>query len=121
MKYWSKELETIKRPDLEKLQLERLRRTLEQASRSPFYRESFRRESLNPENVRSLEDLAGFPFTSKADLRSAYPDRMLAVDPVEVVRMHSSSGTTGQATVVYHTARDLDRWTDLVPRSLVMA
>ena len=121
MRYWSKELETIKRPELEKLQLERLRRTLEQASRSPFYRESFRRESLNPENVRSLEDLAGFPFTSKADLRSAYPDRMLAVDPVEVVRMHSSSGTTGQATVVYHTARDLDRWTDLVTRSLVMA
>lgn len=121
MNYWSKEIETITRPDLEKLQLERLRRTLEQANRSPFYREQFRRASIRTEAIRSLEDLAGLPFTSKADIRSAYPHNMLAVDPVQVVRMHSSSGTTGQATVVYHTARDLDGWTDLVVRCLVMA
>ena len=121
MEYWSKEIETIQRPDLEKLQLERLRWTLEQAARSPFYRERFRSASIKPGAVRSLEDLAGLPFTGKADLRSAYPRNMLAVDPARVVRMHSSSGTTGQTTVVYHTARDLDGWTDLVTRCLVMA
>lgn len=121
MRYWSKEIETITRPELEKLQLERLRRTLERAARSPFYREQFRRASIKPDHIRSLEDLAGLPFTSKADLRAAYPWNMLTVDPVEVVRMHSSSGTTGQATVVYHTAHDLNEWTGLVTRSLVMA
>ena len=109
------------RTELEKLQLERLRRTLERAARSPFYREQFRIASIKPDHIRSLEDLAGLPFTSKADLRTAYPWNMLAVDPVEVVRMHSSSGTTGQATVVYHNAHDLNEWTGLVTRSLVMA
>ena len=121
MKYWSKEIETMTRPELEKLQLERLRWTLEQASHSPFYQEIFRRASIKPGEIRSLEDLAGLPFTSKADLRSAYPSNMLAVNPTRVVRMHSSSGTTGQATVIYHTARDLDGWTNLVTRGLVMA
>lgn len=119
--YWSKEIETITRADLEKLQLARLRRTLKQAARSPFYREQFRREAIRPGTIRYLEDLSRLPFTGKADLRSAYPGDMLAVDPVEVVRMHSSSGTTGQATVIYHTSHDLDGWTDLVTRSLVMA
>jgi phenylacetate-CoA ligase len=121
MKYWSKEIETMSRSEIEDLQLKRLKTTLARAAHSPFYRDLFQKNSINPEDIRKREDLAALPFTRKNDLRLSYPQGFLAVDRAEVVRMHASSGTTGQSTVIYHTAADLDAWTDLVTRSLVMA
>jgi phenylacetate-CoA ligase len=121
MNYWDREIETIGREDLAGLQLERLKKTVARAARSEHYRKVFKKAGLSPESIRSLDDLRRFPFTSKEDLRAAYPRAMLAADPGEVVRMHASSGTTGQSTVVYHSARDLDAWTGLVARCLVMA
>jgi phenylacetate-CoA ligase len=119
--FWDKEIELLPREDLEALQLARLRKTLQAAARAPFYKQAFAENGIAPEKVKSLEDLRRLPFTTKQDLRAGFPDGFLAVDKSEVVRMHASSGTTGTATVVYHTRTDIDRWTDLVARCLYMA
>ncbi|MDI3421200.1 phenylacetate--CoA ligase PaaK [Streptomyces luteolus] len=107
-------------PDgLRALQLERLRATLRHTYENvPFYRAAFDRAGLRPEDCRSLDDLARFPFTTKADLRDNYPFGMFAVDRDRVRRIHASSGTTGRPTVVGYTDRDLDVWADVVARSI---
>ncbi|MDQ8702698.1 phenylacetate--CoA ligase PaaK [Streptomyces sp. LHD-70] len=107
-------------PDgLRSLQLERLRATLRHAYENvPFYRAAFDQAGLRPEDCRSLDDLARFPFTTKADLRDNYPFGMFAVDRDRVRRIHASSGTTGRPTVVGYTDRDLDVWADVVARSI---
>lgn len=120
MKYWNEEIETMDRGALEELQLSRLQRSVSRAAASPFYREAFRKAGVKPEDIKGLPDLKKFPFTTKEDLRRAFPDGMLAVGRRETVRLHSSSGTTGQTTVIYHTAADLNNWTDTIARSLVM-
>ena len=99
----------------------RLKKTVQAAEKAPFYRQAFAESGIRPEQVGSLDDLRRLSFTTKQDLRSGFPDGFLAVDRSEVVRMHASSGTTGTATVVYHTWKDIDRWTDLVARCLYMA
>lgn len=119
--YWDKEIEGLPRPELEALQLKRLVETVAQAQKAPFYRERLAKEGLSPASVRTLEDLRRFPFTTKQDLRDGFPDGFLAVPREDVVRVHASSGTTGTPTAVYHTQRDLDRWTGLVARCLYMA
>lgn len=121
MNYWNREIETIGREELAVLQLQRLKETVARALNSEYYRKILGDKKLGPGSIRSLDDLRRFPFTAKEDLRRAYPRAMLAADPGEVVRMHASSGTTGLSTVVYHTAGDLDRWTGLIARCLVMA
>lgn len=121
MNYWNREMETIGREELAALQLNRLKGTVARAGNSEYYRGVFQKAGLGPDSIRSLDDLRRFPFTSKENLRGAYPRAMLAVDREQVVRMHASSGTTGQSTVVYHSARDLDNWTELLARCLVMA
>jgi phenylacetate-CoA ligase len=111
--------ERLGRDELRALQLERLRTTLRHAyDNVGFYRESFDKAGLRPEDCRSLEDLARFPFTAKADLRDNYPFGMFAVDESRVRRIHASSGTTGRPTVVGYTDRDLDTWADVVARSI---
>ncbi|MCH0542984.1 phenylacetate--CoA ligase [Streptomyces sp. MUM 203J] len=111
--------ERLGRGELEALQLERLRATLRHAyAHVPFYRRSFDAAGVRPQDCRSLADLSRFPFTSKADLRDRYPFGMFAVDRSRVRRIHASSGTTGQPTVVGYTRRDLDVWADVVARSL---
>ncbi|MEU4131764.1 phenylacetate--CoA ligase PaaK [Streptomyces wuyuanensis] len=111
--------ERLGRDELRALQLERLRTTLRHAyDNVGFYRESFDKAGLRPEDCRSLEDLARFPFTAKADLRDNYPFGMFAVDQSRVRRIHASSGTTGRPTVVGYTDRDLDTWADVVARSI---
>ncbi|GAA2251480.1 phenylacetate--CoA ligase [Streptomyces amakusaensis] len=111
--------ERLSRPELAALQLGRLRATLRHAyEKVGFYRESFDRAGVRPEDCRTLADLARFPFTAKADLRDQYPFGMLAVDRSEVRRVHASSGTTGRPTVVGYTARDLDMWADVMARSI---
>ncbi|MEU6406818.1 phenylacetate--CoA ligase PaaK [Streptomyces sp. NPDC046985] len=111
--------ERLDAQSLRALQLERLRSTLRRVyDRVPFYRESFDKAGVRPDDCRSLADLARFPFTGKADLREHYPYGMLAVPREEVRRIHASSGTTGRPTVVGYTDGDLSVWADVVARSL---
>ncbi len=104
---------------LRALQLERLRGSLRHAYENvPFYRESFDKAGIHPDDCRSLSDLARFPFTTKADLRENYPYGMFAVPRERIRRLHASSGTTGRPTVVGYTENDLSMWADMVARSL---
>jgi phenylacetate-CoA ligase len=110
------------RPELEQLQLERLQATVNRAYKNvPLYRGVLDDLGLQPEDFQGREDLRKLPFTTKDDLRRAYPYGLLAVPLREVVRFHMSSGTTGSPTVVAYTANDLQHWTDLVARNLVAA
>ncbi|MEU0050500.1 phenylacetate--CoA ligase PaaK [Streptomyces sp. NPDC006309] len=105
--------------ELRALQLERLRASLRHAyEHVPFYRESFDRAGVRPEDCRSLADLARFPFTTKSDLRENYPFGMFAVPRERIRRLHASSGTTGRPTVVGYTDNDLFMWADMVARSI---
>ena len=105
--------------DLKKLQLQRLRWTLQHAyDNVPHYRRKFDAAGVKPEDCRSLADLAGFPFTTKSDLRETYPFGMFAVPMDRIVRIHASSGTTGKPTVVGYTAKDIDTWTNVMARSI---
>ncbi len=112
--------ESLSRHDIARLQLSRLRTTLERCARSPFYARRFRETGLNPGSVKTLDDVRRIPFTTKADLRDAYPDGLNTVPTEKMVRMHVSSGTTGTPTVVYHTAGDLCWWSSLVARCMHM-
>ncbi len=120
--FWAPELETLDRAELERLQVTRLQKTLARACRSPHYRRVFRAIGFNPASFTSLADLQSLPFTVKDDLRSDenFPYGFLTVRKDRLVRLHSSSGTTGRPTAVFHTRRDLAAWTDLVARSLWM-
>jgi len=112
-------IETASADELQALQLQRLRWTLQHAyDKVPHYRQAFDARGLQPSDCRSLADLSRFPFTSKADLRAQYPFCMFAVPREQVVRIHASSGTTGKPTVVGYTQGDIDRWADLVARSI---
>ena len=105
--------------ELRSLQTERLRWTLRHAyANVPFYRKKFDAAGVTPDDCRSLADLAGFPVTTKDDLRDNYPVGMFAVPPAEVRRIHASSGTTGQPTVSGYTEADLGTWAGLMARSI---
>ncbi len=120
--FYQPELETMPREELEKLQLDRLKKLVKRVyERIPFYKESFDKAGVKPEDIQSLEDLQKFPFTTKQDLRDAYPFKMFAVGRDEVARIHCSSGTTGTATVVGYTKNDLDVWGDCFARFLYAA
>lgn len=120
--FWEKEIETLDRPTLEQLQLKRLRKTVACiAERVPFYREKLAAAGLRPRSLRRLEDLRRFPFTTSADLRASYPAGMLAVAPSNVVRLHTSSGTTGKPKALYFSRRDVDQAAHLIARCLVMS
>jgi phenylacetate-CoA ligase len=109
----------MRRRDLEALQLERLRRTLQHAyANNACYRRSFDSAAVHPDEVRSLADLARFPFTTKADLRAAYPFGFFSVPMDQVARLHASSGTTGKPSVVGYTRNDIATWSSLVARSI---
>jgi len=105
--------------ELKALQLERMRWSLRHAyERVPHYRRKFEAAGVKPEDLKTLADLARFPFTTKADLRETYPFGMFAVPMDQVVRIHASSGTTGKPTVVGYTARDIDTWSNVMARSI---
>ncbi|MGW1835446.1 phenylacetate--CoA ligase PaaK [Streptomyces sp. NPDC002067] len=111
--------ERLTREELRAVQLRRLRATLRHAyDHVELYRTKFDRAGVRPEDCRTLEDLARFPFTTKADLRDTYPFGMFAVPMSDVRRVHASSGTTGRPTVVGYTENDLSMWADVVARSL---
>jgi len=118
---WDKN-ENMARVYLEQLQMERLRSTLYRvATHVPFYRNKFSDLKIDGESFTSLNDLSKLPFTTKQDLRNNYPYGMFAVPLRDVVRIHSSSGTTGMATVVGYTKKDIDTWSNLVARILTAA
>lgn len=114
---WNETAETMSREDLEQLQLERLQSTLNRVYKNvKFYRTRFDEIGIEPPDVRSREDLEKIPFTTKEVLRDNYPYGMFALPLREVVRIHSSTGTTGKPTVVGYSANDLDSWSEVVAR-----
>jgi phenylacetate-CoA ligase len=117
--YWNKEIETADRATIEKIQLERLGKTVSCALRSPFYKRLLCEAGISSgDNIKSLDDLRRIPFTTKDDLRKSFPKGMMSVDMEEVVRIHSSSGTTGIPTVIYFSMEDIKKWADLVARCI---
>lgn len=118
--YLHKELETLTRPEIEALQLERLQKTVRHCMNSPFYKKRFEENGLTPDCIKSLDDLKKIPFTTKQDLRDNYPFGIASVPLEKAVRLHSSSGTTGNPTVILHTQKDLDEWANAVARCLHM-
>ena len=121
-KYWQPELETAPREVIAKLQLERLKETVKRVyGRVPLFRQRMDAAGISPEDVRSLDDLAKLPFTTKQDLRDTYPYGMFACDMTDVVRLHASSGTTGKQIVVGYTKNDLKTWDNLIARQLTAA
>ncbi|MEM2990061.1 MAG: phenylacetate--CoA ligase, partial [Halobacteria archaeon] len=117
MKYWEREFETLKRGELKKLQLRRLKAAVQRVYRNvPFYRSKF---ASKPE-ISKLEDEQKLPFTSKSDIRDSYPFKMFAVPMSQVIRLHASSGTSGKPTVVGYTQRDIETWANLIARCLTM-
>lgn len=112
-------IETAPRAELEALQLERLKWTLKHAYENvPRYKAKFDEAGVHPDDLNTLADLAKFPFTTKQDLRDAYPFDMFAVPREQVSRIHASSGTTGKPTVVGYTHNDIETWANLVARSI---
>ncbi len=119
--YWERELETFPNEQLRELQLRRLRHVAELCERSPYYGQVFREVGFEPTQLKSLDDLRRIPFLTKEDLRNHGPFNFLAVSRDEIVRVHSTSGTTGVATPVFHTGEDIGAWANLVARCMYMA
>jgi phenylacetate-CoA ligase len=112
-------IEIASRDEIAAVQLERLKRTLRSVYDSvPHYRQAFDAAGVHPDTLRTLADLAKFPFTTKADLRANYPFGLFAIPREEIVRVHASSGTTGKPTVVGYTKADIEMWAGLVARSI---
>jgi len=118
--YFNPELETMSRQELEKLQLQRLKATVNHCMNAEFYRQRFKELGITPDDIQTLDDVRKLPFTSKEDLRENYPFGLACVPLKECTRLHSSSGTTGNPTVVLHTQKDLDEWAKAVARCLWM-
>ncbi|HEY5718726.1 MAG TPA: phenylacetate--CoA ligase PaaK [Motiliproteus sp.] len=113
------DIEQVSVDQLRAIQLERMQRSLRHAyANVPHYRARFEQHGVHPDDLKSLDDLAKFPFTTKQDLRDNYPFGMFAVPQEEIVRVHASSGTTGQPTVVGYTQNDINMWADVVARSI---
>lgn len=114
--------ETMPRKEIEAVQLKRLQSTIERIYATvPFYKTSFDKAGIKPEDIKSLNDLQRLPFTAKKDLRDNYPYDMFAVPMEQVVRIHASSGTTGKPTVVGYTQNDINTWAELMARSFSAA
>ncbi|MFO7812230.1 MAG: phenylacetate--CoA ligase [Pelovirga sp.] len=119
---WNSEAECMPREQLEQLQLAHLQQTLQRVcNKVPCYQHKFKDCGFNPGDLKSLDDIRHLPFTTKEDLRLNYPYGMFAVPMSDVVRIHSSSGTTGKPTVVGYTKQDISTWTELVARFMTAA
>ncbi len=119
---WNKEMECMDPEERKELQLERLKKVVKLAyDKVPFYHKKFDEIGLKVEDIQSLEDIQKIPFTTKDDLRAAYPFEMVAVPPEEIEEIHASSGTTGTATVTCYTKEDIDIWAEISARAIGMA
>ncbi|KUG03551.1 phenylacetate-coenzyme a ligase [hydrocarbon metagenome] len=122
MTYWDKEKECMPREHLKNLQLRRLQETVYRAyAFVPTYKEKMDQLGVKPEDIQRIEDINKLPFTTKQDLRDNYPFGLFAVPMSDVVRIHSSSGTTGKPTVVGYTSKDINTWAELMARALYCA
>lgn len=119
--YWQQDIETIERHNLENIQLERLQQTVERIYENvPFYRDKFIRSNLKPDDIKSLSDVVKLPFTTTEDLRNNYPYGLLAVPKNNVVRLHTSSGTTGKPKAIFFSKNDVNQSAELIARCLIM-
>lgn len=119
---WNETKECMSRDEMTVLQSARLIKTVDRVYHNvPFYRKKMQQLGIEPGDIRGIEDLPKLPFTTKSDLRDNYPFGLFAVPQSEIVRVHASSGTTGKATVVGYTRRDLEIWSECVARALSMA
>ncbi|MCU0633172.1 MAG: phenylacetate--CoA ligase [Methanolinea sp.] len=118
--FWDEKTETLPKRDLERLQLKRLKKTLSQVQNVEFYRKRLHEAQVKPGDIRTLADIQKIPFTRKQDLRDGYPFGFFAVPIHEVVRIHTTSGTTGKPTVVGYTRNDLNTWAHLIARNMTM-
>ena len=119
--FWDREVETLPRSELEALQLKRLQRTVRRVARHvPFYRTRFGELGLKPGAIKSLADVRRLPFTTNADLRDNYPDGLVINDAHQVVRLHTSSGTTGKPKALFFSRKDVNQAAELIARCLVM-
>ncbi len=118
--YLHPRFETLQRSEIENLQMERLHDTLKACMNSEFYRKRFHDAGITVDDIRTLDDVTKIPFTTKQDLRDNYPFGICTVPMEKVVRLHSSSGTTGTPTVILHTKKDLEQWAEAVARCLYM-
>ncbi|NLD21252.1 MAG: phenylacetate--CoA ligase [Bacteroidales bacterium] len=116
--FWDPEIETMPGKQLEKLQVERLKKTIELAMNSSFYAPKFKELGITPDCIKTVDDIHRLPFTTKQDLRDNYPFGLASVPLEKVVRVHSSSGTTGKPTVILHSQKDIDQWADTMARSM---
>ena len=118
--FWDKKIETLRPEDLKVLQLKRLKKTLRAIQNVDFYRQLFDKAGISAADIKTLDDVRKMPFTRKQDLRDGYPFGFFAVPMEKIVRIHTTSGTTGKPTVVGYTRRDLDTWANLIARNMTM-
>jgi phenylacetate-CoA ligase len=118
--FWDKKMETLNPADLQALQLKRLKKTLRSVKSVEFYRKQFDNAGVAVSDIKTLDDIQKFPFTKKQDLRDGYPFGFFAVPMRKIVRIHTTSGTTGKPTVVGYTRKDLDTWANLIARNMTM-
>jgi phenylacetate-CoA ligase len=118
--FWNKRMETLPRNELAEVQIKRLRETFQNTKNVPFYKKRFADKRICLKNIRSLEDVQKLPFTVKQDLREGYPFGFFAVPLRDIVRIHTTSGTTGKPTVVGYTKNDLEYWAELIARNMTM-
>ena len=119
--YWENELETLKRKDLEKLQVKRLKSTIQSAMNSPYCGNLYKQLGLSADSITAVSDIQKLPFTTKQNLRENFPYGFLGLPTKELIRLHSTSGTTGNPTVIFHNRHDIDSWANLMARSLFCA
>lgn len=118
---WNEEVECMSLDDMKELQLKRLQEVVTRAFNNvPYYNKRYTEEGVFPEDIECLEDIEKLPFTTKTDLRASYPFGLFAVDPKEIIEIHTSSGTTGKPTVSGYTEEDLDIWGEVMARGLTM-
>jgi len=120
--FWQKDIETMKRSDIEALQLAKLKKLVDYCYNNvPFYKKKLDDAKVTADKIKQLSDIKYIPYTTKEDIRDNYPFGLFAVPKKEVVRIHASSGTTGKPTVVGYTKNDVELWTNLVSRIVVSA
>ena len=120
--FFQKDIETMPREELQKLQLEKLKYIAKYCyDNVALYKRKFDEAGFDPSKIKTLSDIQYIPYTTKADFRDNYPFGMFAVPVKEVVRLHASSGTTGKPTVVGYTKNDIDMWSDCMARLVVAA
>lgn len=120
VEYWQPELEIMPRQQLEALQVEKLRRTIDICLQSPFYKRVLGERGITSDTIKTIDDVRRLPFTTKQDLRENYPFGLVGGNMKDAIRIHSSSGTTGNPTVVTYSRHDIESWANMIARSMYM-